>query len=276
MKFQYEYTTREGQQVSIKPNDQYILVNKTNDHWWHVRKDEATKPFFIPAQYVTVLPPENETTQLSSEQDEKETIKPLSSVPLEVTIKDQKSIKTAIEKEHRISKFVVPFENQQWEAQAEPELDPSNLDNVAIQMDVSQDGLTNSFSPFKGDCIYATSHGHTSTTNSQKTVTMSTEKQSNKNPQYDLNDDIRMLIRAGWDPKIWDFKEERLYESIDSVVQDTKDSERNVIEELALVSPVSPSSISPPFSSQQSPGSPTDILSVFTEKVQYNFIYSSL
>lgn len=270
--FQYEYTTREGKQVSIKPNERYILVTKTNDHWWHVRKDEATKPFFIPAQYVTVLSPENETTQLPSEQDEKDTAKSLSPVPLELDIIDQKSIKTAIEKdEHRISKFVIPFENQQWEAQAEPELEPCNLDNDAIQMDISRDCSTNYFSPVKVE-------GTCASTNSQRTAEESSENQSNKNPQNDLNDDIRMLIRAGWDPKIWDLKEESIYESIDSVkdsgVQDTK-HKRKVMEELTLASPVSPSFISPTFSPQQSPGSPTDMPSILTEKVQSNFTYSS-
>ncbi|XP_062859436.1 rho GTPase-activating protein 27-like [Trichomycterus rosablanca] len=64
VKFQYEYTTRDGKQVSIKPDERYVLVAKNNDHWWYVRKDESTQPFFIPVQYVTVLPPENQPLQL--------------------------------------------------------------------------------------------------------------------------------------------------------------------------------------------------------------------
>lgn len=58
--FQYEYTARNGRQISIKPNERYILLAKKTDHWWFVRKDESTQPFFIPAQYITVLPFENE------------------------------------------------------------------------------------------------------------------------------------------------------------------------------------------------------------------------
>ncbi|KAM4623486.1 rho GTPase-activating protein 27 isoform 1-T1 [Polymixia lowei] len=54
--YEYEYTARDGRLVSIKPNESYILVSKTNDHWWHVRKDQHTKPFYIPAEYVTELP----------------------------------------------------------------------------------------------------------------------------------------------------------------------------------------------------------------------------
>ncbi|XP_064177818.1 rho GTPase-activating protein 27-like isoform X2 [Anguilla rostrata] len=56
VEFEYEYTGRDGALVSIKPNERYILVSRTNDHWWHVRKDEQTKPFYIPAKYVKELP----------------------------------------------------------------------------------------------------------------------------------------------------------------------------------------------------------------------------
>lgn len=52
MEHDYEYTARDGRCISIKPNESYILVSKTSDHWWHVRKDLDTKPFYIPAQYV--------------------------------------------------------------------------------------------------------------------------------------------------------------------------------------------------------------------------------
>lgn len=54
--YEFEYIARDGRQVSIKPNERYILVAKTNDTWWHVRKDQQTKPFYIPAQYVRELP----------------------------------------------------------------------------------------------------------------------------------------------------------------------------------------------------------------------------
>uniref|UniRef100_A0A4W6EJ00 SH3 domain-containing protein n=1 Tax=Lates calcarifer TaxID=8187 RepID=A0A4W6EJ00_LATCA len=52
VQYEYEYTAKDGHHVSIKPNESYILVSKTNEHWWHVRKDLDTKPFYIPAQYV--------------------------------------------------------------------------------------------------------------------------------------------------------------------------------------------------------------------------------
>uniref|UniRef100_A0A3B4X922 Rho GTPase activating protein 27 n=1 Tax=Seriola lalandi dorsalis TaxID=1841481 RepID=A0A3B4X922_SERLL len=56
VQYEFEYTAKDGHLVSIKPNESYILVSKTNDHWWHVRKDQHTRPFYIPAQYVKELP----------------------------------------------------------------------------------------------------------------------------------------------------------------------------------------------------------------------------
>lgn len=55
VQFEFEYKARDGQLVSIKPNESYILVSKTNEHWWHVRKDQYTRPFYVPAQYMKEL-----------------------------------------------------------------------------------------------------------------------------------------------------------------------------------------------------------------------------
>lgn len=56
VEFEYEYKGRDGSMVSIKPNERYMLLAKTNDHWWQVRRDERSKPFYIPAKYVKELP----------------------------------------------------------------------------------------------------------------------------------------------------------------------------------------------------------------------------
>lgn len=56
VEFQYEYQGRDGALVSIKPNERYVLLAKTNDHWWQVRRDQSSKPFYIPAKYVKELP----------------------------------------------------------------------------------------------------------------------------------------------------------------------------------------------------------------------------
>ncbi|KAG8008755.1 Rho GTPase-activating protein 27 [Nibea albiflora] len=56
VQYDFEYQAKDGRLVSIKPNESYILVSKTNEHWWHVRKDRHTRPFYVPAQYVKELP----------------------------------------------------------------------------------------------------------------------------------------------------------------------------------------------------------------------------
>ncbi|XP_034567626.1 rho GTPase-activating protein 27 [Notolabrus celidotus] len=56
VEFQYEYPGRDGDMISIKPNERYVLLAKTNDHWWQVRRDGNSKPFYIPAKYVKELP----------------------------------------------------------------------------------------------------------------------------------------------------------------------------------------------------------------------------
>ncbi|XP_029944808.1 rho GTPase-activating protein 27-like isoform X2 [Salarias fasciatus] len=56
VEFQYEYEGRDGELISIKPNERYTLLAKTNDHWWQVRSDGNSKPFYIPAKYVKELP----------------------------------------------------------------------------------------------------------------------------------------------------------------------------------------------------------------------------
>lgn len=55
VQYKYEYKAKDGRFVSIKPNESYVLVSKTNEHWWHVRKDQHSRPFYVPAQYVTEL-----------------------------------------------------------------------------------------------------------------------------------------------------------------------------------------------------------------------------
>ncbi|XP_022607864.1 rho GTPase-activating protein 12-like [Seriola dumerili] len=56
VEFEYEYQGRDGVPVSIKPNERYVLLAKTNDHWWQVQSDCSSKPFYIPAKYVKELP----------------------------------------------------------------------------------------------------------------------------------------------------------------------------------------------------------------------------
>ncbi|XP_059811683.1 rho GTPase-activating protein 27 isoform X2 [Hypanus sabinus] len=55
VEYNYQYTARDGRLISIKQNEIYILLSRTNDHWWHVRKDDQSKPFYLPAHYVREL-----------------------------------------------------------------------------------------------------------------------------------------------------------------------------------------------------------------------------
>ncbi|XP_061777200.1 rho GTPase-activating protein 12-like isoform X3 [Nerophis ophidion] len=49
--YDYEYKAKD-KTVSIRQGESYALVKKTNEDWWQVRKEEGTKSFYVPAQYV--------------------------------------------------------------------------------------------------------------------------------------------------------------------------------------------------------------------------------
>lgn len=51
VEYDYEYKSKD-RFITIKQGERYLLVKKTNEDWWQVRKDEASKPFYVPAQYV--------------------------------------------------------------------------------------------------------------------------------------------------------------------------------------------------------------------------------
>ncbi|XP_041698460.1 rho GTPase-activating protein 12 isoform X5 [Coregonus clupeaformis] len=51
VEYDYDYKSKE-RQVSIRQGECYMLVKKTNQDWWQVKKEEGTKAFYVPAQYV--------------------------------------------------------------------------------------------------------------------------------------------------------------------------------------------------------------------------------
>ncbi|CAM9849918.1 unnamed protein product [Bubo scandiacus] len=51
VEYGFEYRAKDGTLVSIKPNERYVLLKRTNHHWWHVKRSGDTRPFYIPAQY---------------------------------------------------------------------------------------------------------------------------------------------------------------------------------------------------------------------------------
>uniref|UniRef100_A0A3B1K2Z8 Rho GTPase activating protein 27 n=1 Tax=Astyanax mexicanus TaxID=7994 RepID=A0A3B1K2Z8_ASTMX len=291
--FQYEYTARDGNQVAIKPNERYVLVAKTNDHWWHVRKDESTKPFFIPAGYVTELPPENNFTFPDPPPEEGGGLDPpkpsfeitpsnTGNYSGEVTIRDPTSIRKDTKKDgHRISTFIIPedlYDNRFCESvasEAKTEKEPKSC-NVLIdktKVDDSHRGTPDSSSLFNDEeSPYAVSPPHFLTLRSQSKGTepnrANAEVQSPKNSSKNIEEDIQMLKRAGWDLKIWNLMDDGIYESIDNVKNsvETKDNEAEVP---PPTSPRSPSAPSTPVSTnEQTPRSPIGLPEAPPEKVE--------
>uniref|UniRef100_H3CRA7 Rho GTPase activating protein 12b n=1 Tax=Tetraodon nigroviridis TaxID=99883 RepID=H3CRA7_TETNG len=51
VEYDYEYKAKD-RTISIHQGECYMLVKKTNADWWQVRKEEGSKAFYVPAQYV--------------------------------------------------------------------------------------------------------------------------------------------------------------------------------------------------------------------------------
>ncbi|XP_049453289.1 rho GTPase-activating protein 12-like isoform X2 [Epinephelus fuscoguttatus] len=51
VEYDYEYKAKD-RLITIHAGECYMLVKKTNEDWWQVRKEEGTKAFYVPAQYV--------------------------------------------------------------------------------------------------------------------------------------------------------------------------------------------------------------------------------
>lgn len=56
VQYDFDYTAKDGSLVSIRPDESYLLISKTNEHWWRVRRDQCSRPFYVPAQYVKEIP----------------------------------------------------------------------------------------------------------------------------------------------------------------------------------------------------------------------------
>ncbi|XP_061653324.1 rho GTPase-activating protein 12-like isoform X6 [Phyllopteryx taeniolatus] len=51
VEYDYEYKSKD-RLVTIHQGECYMLVQKTNEDWWKVRREEGSKAFYVPAQYV--------------------------------------------------------------------------------------------------------------------------------------------------------------------------------------------------------------------------------
>uniref|UniRef100_A0A6Q2YZL7 Rho GTPase activating protein 12b n=1 Tax=Esox lucius TaxID=8010 RepID=A0A6Q2YZL7_ESOLU len=62
VEYDYEYKAKD-KVISIRQGECYMLVKKTNEDWWQVRREEGLKAFYVPAQYVrevrrALMPPQ--------------------------------------------------------------------------------------------------------------------------------------------------------------------------------------------------------------------------
>ncbi|XP_073346605.1 rho GTPase-activating protein 12-like isoform X5 [Pagrus major] len=51
VEYDYEYKAKD-RLITIHQGECYMLIKKTNEDWWQVKKEEGTKAFYVPAQYV--------------------------------------------------------------------------------------------------------------------------------------------------------------------------------------------------------------------------------
>ncbi|XP_035489521.2 rho GTPase-activating protein 12 isoform X1 [Scophthalmus maximus] len=51
VEYDYEYKSKD-RLITIRQGESYMLVKKSNEDWWQVRKEEGSKAFYVPAQYV--------------------------------------------------------------------------------------------------------------------------------------------------------------------------------------------------------------------------------
>uniref|UniRef100_A0AAR2JWL2 Rho GTPase activating protein 12b n=1 Tax=Pygocentrus nattereri TaxID=42514 RepID=A0AAR2JWL2_PYGNA len=67
VEYDYEYKAKD-RLISIHQGECYMLVRKTNEDWWQVRREEGTRAFYVPAQYVrevrrALMPPPKPRTK---------------------------------------------------------------------------------------------------------------------------------------------------------------------------------------------------------------------
>lgn len=54
--YEYEYRATDGKMVSIREGERFVLLCKSTEDWWQVRRlgdPPKAKPFYVPATYVT-------------------------------------------------------------------------------------------------------------------------------------------------------------------------------------------------------------------------------
>eukprot|EP00062_Callorhinchus_milii_P022957 gi/632981294/ref/XP_007907512.1/ PREDICTED: rho GTPase-activating protein 9 isoform X2 [Callorhinchus milii] len=58
--YYYQYIATDGRLIQISEGDQFVLLQKSNEDWWQVRRQgepKKVKPIYVPAKYVLEVPP---------------------------------------------------------------------------------------------------------------------------------------------------------------------------------------------------------------------------
>ena len=50
--YSYEYKGTDGCVISMMEGEEFLLLKKSNEDWWHVQRLDGTKPIYVPASYV--------------------------------------------------------------------------------------------------------------------------------------------------------------------------------------------------------------------------------
>ncbi|XP_073722838.1 rho GTPase-activating protein 27 isoform X2 [Misgurnus anguillicaudatus] len=190
--FEYNYTARDGSTVSIKPNEHYILVSKTNDAWWQVRRDETAKPFYIPATYVTELLPENSQTPL----DPPEEFSGFDFPQLETPDRSESAeilttIKRDTEKDgHRISTYIIPKELFEPKVSKAKSIQPEN----ELKVYNTERGINHETSSDHSPSSHFMLSPHINTVNAQSDTNTSMNKSNLQVDLKSLDEDLQMFI----------------------------------------------------------------------------------
>ncbi|XP_075950184.1 rho GTPase-activating protein 27 isoform X2 [Anarhichas minor] len=192
----FEYTAKDGHLVSIKPDESYVLVSKTNEHWWHVRRDQHTRPFYVPAQYVKTLSEDSPGPNKVDSPECVTHIKPEDTTNITPVIRA--SAPDASRETHRFSTFgfcenipdVRPCENIPDVRPCEnPEEEPTtssfahNQDNIQTHSSAEGFSLTSGQVNADGLQLYAKSHPVPKVQNGQRQPENSPQDEKVEQPQ---------------------------------------------------------------------------------------------
>ncbi|XP_031699395.1 rho GTPase-activating protein 27 isoform X1 [Anarrhichthys ocellatus] len=198
----FEYTAKDGRLVSIKPDESYVLVSKTNEHWWHVRRDQHTRPFYVPAQYVKALSEDSPGPNKVDSPECVTHIKPEDTANITPVIRV--SAPDASRETHRFSTFgfcenipdVRPCENIPDVRPCEnPEEEPTtssfahNQDNIQTHSSAEGFSLTSGQVNADGLQLYAKSHPVPKVQNGQRQPDNSPQDEKVEQPQTFLLDE---------------------------------------------------------------------------------------